>query len=78
MNILQIKIGNYYDSDYAEFIYHTNLSESDFYDCDFKLTKWFRNWLIEHNKWLLDQIDAGRLDDIFYYSNESIDVITKL
>ena len=39
MNILKLIIGNYYDSDYSEFIFKTKLSKKDFYDGNFNLTE---------------------------------------
>ena len=45
MNILTIKTGNYYDSDYSEYIFRTNRSKREFYDENFNLTEWFLTWL---------------------------------
>ena len=78
MNILKIKIGDYSDDDYSEFIFKTNLPKKDFYDENFNLTEMFRRWLVKNNPWILAQVNLGRLTDIFWYAEESLDEIIEL
>lgn len=78
MNILKLTIGNYYDNDYSEFIFKTKLLDKDFYDDNFNLTEKFKNWLNKNNPWILEQINNGRMDEIYWFSNESLDEINEL
>jgi len=78
MNILKIKIGDYCDDDYSEFIFKTKLLKQDFYDENFNLTEMFRCWLAKNNPWILAQVNLGRLTDIFWYSEKSLDEIIEL
>ena len=45
MNIVEIKTGKYYDSDYSEYRFKTNHPRRDIYDDNFKLTPSFLDWL---------------------------------
>ena len=78
MNIIKLIIGNYYDSDYSEFIFKTKLLKRDFYDDNFNLTEKFENWLAKNNPWILEQINNCRMDEICWFADESLDEITEL
>ena len=45
MNIVEIKTGKYYDSDYSEYRFKTNHPKREIYDENFKLTPSFLDWL---------------------------------
>ena len=45
MNLIVIKIGQYYDPEYSEFIFRTYKSKREIYDENFCLTQTFLNWL---------------------------------
>jgi len=75
MNILQIKIGNYYESDYSDFLFHTNRPVRDFYDENFNLTEWFVSWLANNKPAILEAIKNDRLDEINFYHDDSIEII---
>ncbi len=78
MNILKLTIGNYYDSDYSEFIFKTKLLKRDFYDDNFNLTEKFENWLAQNNPWILEQINNCRMMKFCWFADESLDEITEL
>ena len=75
MNIVKIKVKEpEYDS-IGEFIFKTKLPESFFYDCDHHLTEKFKHWLANNNYYILERVESGLFEDIFWYSDESIDEI---
>lgn len=45
MNIVEIKTGGYYDPEYSEYRFKTNLTKRDIYDENLNLTPWFLEWL---------------------------------
>lgn len=73
MNIVEIKTGNYYDSDYSEYHFKTNHPKREIYDENFNLTVNFLDWLrrnhtIIYNEYICDrnnfEIDYFYFDDI--------------
>jgi len=73
MNIVEIKTGQYYDSDYSEYHFKTNHPKRDIYDENFNLTTSFLDWLrrnhtIIYNEYICDrdnfEINYLHIDDI--------------
>ena len=77
MNILTIKTGNYYDSDYSEYIFRTNRSKREFYDENFNLTEWFLTWLRKNHTIIYNEYFCDRKNfEVDYYHEDSIELIS--
>lgn len=73
MNIVEIKIGQYYDPEYSEYHFKTNHPKRDIYDENFNLTPNFLDWLrrnytIIYNEYICNrdnfEIDYLHIDDM--------------
>lgn len=73
MNIVEIKTGMYYNSDYSEYHFKTNHPKREIYDENFNLTNEFQKWLAEnyqnvYKSYITDrdnfEIDYFHIDDM--------------
>ena len=73
MNIVEIKIGQYYNPEYSEYYFKTNHPKRDIYDENFNLTNEFQKWLAEnyqnvYKSYITDrdnfEIDYLHIDDM--------------
>lgn len=49
MNIVTIKVGQFYDLEYGEFLFKTSQSHNKFFNDEGKITPEFLNWLKEYH-----------------------------
>ncbi len=72
MNIIAIKTGQFYDTDYSEYLFKTNLDVRKIFDENLNMTEEFIGFLKEHNyNHLLQQYNENRkyFEIDFYYDN---------
>ena len=77
MNIITIKTGQFYDSDYTEYIFKTILDVRKVFDENFNLTSSFLKFLEEyHYDNLLKQYNENReYFEIDFYYDDNIDEV---
>jgi len=76
-NIIKITTGQYYDTDYSEYVFSTNLNRQDIYDCNLNLTDKFLNWLKEfgYNNIVKEYYDRRKYFEIDFYHANNIDEV---
>lgn len=78
MNIITIKVGQFYDPEYCEYLFKTNRSHNQIFDDTNNLTPAFINWLKEyHYDNLLKQYNENRqyFEVDFWYEDNMDEVI---
>lgn len=78
MNIITIKTGQFYDPEYAEYVFKTELDHQRIFDSDLNLTHEFIEFLKEyHYDNLLKQYNENRkyFEIDFYYEDNMDEVI---
>lgn len=77
MNIITIKTGQFYDADYAEYLFKTNLDVRKIFDENLNMTEEFIDFLKEHNyNYLLQQYNENRkYFEIDFYYEDNIDEV---
>lgn len=77
MNIITIKTGQFYDTDYAEYLFKTNLDVRKIFDENLNMTQEFIDFLKEHNyNHLLHQYNENRkYFEIDFYYEDNIDEV---
>ena len=77
MNIILIKTGQYYDTDYSEYVFKTTKDRYDIFDENLNLTSKFIDFLNEyHYDHLLNQYYNNRqYFEIDFYYKDNIDEV---
>ena len=77
MNIITIKTGQFYDTDYSEYLFKTNLDVRKIFDGNLNMTEEFIGFLKENNyNHLLQQYNENReYFEIDFYYEDNIDEV---
>ena len=77
MNIITIKTGQYYDPEYSEYLFKTNLDVRKIFDENLNMTEEFIGFLKEnHYNHLLQQYNENReYFEIDFYYEDNIDEV---
>lgn len=77
MNIITIKTGQFYDTDYSEYLFKTNLDVRKIFDENLNMTEEFIGFLKENNyNHLLQQYNENRkYFEIDFYYDDNIDEV---
>jgi len=76
MNILIIKIGKYFETDYREYVFKTNLKHTEIYNSDLKFKPNFLKWLENnHYDYLIQGYNTCKYFDIDFYYDDNLNEI---
>ena len=77
MNIITIKTGQFYDTDYSEYVFKTRLDKRKIFDENLNMTQEFIDFLKEYNyNHLLKQYNENREHfEIDFYYEDNIDEV---